>query len=49
MQKDGRRFCDRCGKPIPSMSKLAVKTDDGKDLCLACQIQDAQVNKGLRH
>ena len=30
------------------MSKLASR-QDGKDLCLACQIRLAQIEKGLRH
>jgi|GEM_PF-5903939 len=30
------------------MSKLATR-QDGKDLCLACQIRLAQMEKGLRH
>ena len=48
MQKDGERICDGCGQKIPRMSKLALQ-QDGKDLCLQCQIRDAQINKGLRH
>ena len=43
MEKDGQRVCDYCGKPIPSMAKLAVKSQEGKDMC------DAQTTKGLRH
>jgi hypothetical protein len=31
------------------MSKLAARSEDGKDLCLACQIRLAQIEKGLRH
>jgi len=33
------------------MSKLATRQEgpDGKDLCLACQIRLAQVEKRLRH
>ena len=33
------------------MSKLAVRLEgkEGKDLCLACQIRLAQIEKGLRH
>jgi len=49
MEKDGQRFCDDCGKPIPLQAKLAEKTAEGKDRCLACQIRDAQITKGLRH
>ena len=49
MEKDGLRLCDHCGKPIPSQAKLAVKDSNGKDMCLACQIRDAQIDKGLRH
>jgi RNA polymerase-binding transcription factor DksA len=49
MEKDGQRYCDHCGQPIPKMSKLATTQQDGKDLCLACQIRHAQVTKGLRH
>jgi hypothetical protein len=30
------------------MSKLATRHGD-KDLCLACQIRLAQIEKGLRH
>jgi hypothetical protein len=48
MEKDGERICDGCGQKIPHMSKLALQ-QDGKDLCLQCQIRDAQINKGLRH
>ncbi len=48
MEKDGVRVCDGCGLRIPSMSKLAVK-EGGRDLCLQCQIKDAQINKGLKH
>lgn len=48
MEKDGKRLCDSCGQTIPSMSKLAVR-DRGRELCLACQIREAQVAKGLRH
>ena len=48
MEKDGKRICDSCGQPIPSMSKLATK-ENGKDLCLACQIREAQIHRGLRH
>jgi hypothetical protein len=47
MEKDGVRVCDRCGQRIPSMSKLAQKSSDGRDLCLACQIQEAEIRKGL--
>jgi len=33
------------------MSKLATRQDgpEGRDLCLACQIRLAQIEKGLRH
>jgi hypothetical protein len=30
------------------MAKLATQ-EDGKDLCLQCQIRQAQITKGLRH
>ena len=46
--KDGQRICGGCGQPIPSMSKLAIQ-QDGKALCLQCQIRAAQLIKGLRH
>jgi len=52
MEKDGQRICDRCGLKIPSMSKLATRSGvdgAGRDLCLACQIREAQEEKGLRH
>jgi hypothetical protein len=48
MEKDGERTCDGCGQPIPKMSKLALKSGDGKDLCLACQIRESERRKGLR-
>jgi predicted CXXCH cytochrome family protein len=48
MNQDGVRTCDSCGQPIPSMSKLATR-EAGRDLCLACQIREAQTHKGLRH
>ena len=48
MEKDGHRFCDSCGQKIPQMSKLASR-EGGRDLCLACQIREAQIEKGLRH
>jgi len=48
MEKDGQRICDKCGQKIPSMSKLATR-ENGRDLCLACQIREAQDEKGLRH
>jgi formylmethanofuran dehydrogenase subunit E len=48
MEKDGERYCDRCGQIIPKMSKLAVH-ENGKDFCLACNIKRAQDEKGLRH
>jgi hypothetical protein len=47
MKKDGQRYCDLCGQPIPKMSKLALQ-QDGKDVCLACQIREAERRKGLR-
>lgn len=47
MEKDGQRICDSCGQTIPKMSKLALQ-QDGKDLCLACQIREAERKKGLR-
>jgi len=48
MERDGIRTCDSCGQRIPPMSKLASRQGD-KDLCLACQIRLAQIEKGLRH
>ena len=48
MEKDGIRTCDSCGQKIPAMAKLVSK-ENGKDLCLACQIRIAQIEKGLRH
>lgn len=47
MEKNGERFCDSCGQKIPSMSKLAAR-EDGRDLCLACQIRESEEKKGLR-
>jgi RNA polymerase-binding transcription factor DksA len=51
MEQDGILTCDSCGQRIPPMSKLAARREspDGKDLCLACQIRLAQIEKGLRH
>jgi hypothetical protein len=49
MEQDGQRICDGCGQVIPSMSKLLEQRQDGRDLCLACQIREAQITKGLRH
>jgi RNA polymerase-binding transcription factor DksA len=49
MEKDGIRTCDACGQTIPPGAKLASKTADGRDLCLSCQIREAQIEKGLRH
>jgi hypothetical protein len=48
MEKDGERHCDSCGQKIPKMAKLATR-EEGRDLCLACQIREAQIVKGLRH
>ncbi len=48
MERDGQKFCDSCGQKIPNMAKLAVR-ENGRDLCLACQIREAQIVKGLRH
>ena len=48
MERDGDRYCDSCGQVIPKMSRLASH-EDGQDLCLACKIRKAQVEKGLRH
>jgi len=48
-QTDTLRKCDGCGRIIPKTAKLAVKEPDGRDLCLACQIREAQIVKGLRH
>jgi hypothetical protein len=47
MEKDGERYCDGCGQPIPKMSKLATR-EEGLDLCLACQIRESERKKGLR-
>jgi hypothetical protein len=47
MEQDGVRTCDGCGQRIPSMSKLATKSSDGRDLCLACQIRESEIKKGL--
>jgi RNA polymerase-binding transcription factor DksA len=47
MERDGQRYCDVCGQPIPKMSKLALQKD-GRHVCLACQIREAEKNKGLR-
>ena len=47
MEKDGERICDLCGQTIPKMSKLALK-QDGKDLCLACQIRESERQKRQR-
>jgi predicted RNA-binding Zn-ribbon protein involved in translation (DUF1610 family) len=51
MERDAIRTCDSCGQRIPPMAKLATRQEgqDGKDLCLACQIRLAQIEKGLRH
>lgn len=46
-EKDGVRICDGCGQRIPPMSKLAAKSEDGRDLCLACQIRESEIKKGL--
>jgi len=45
------RFCDGCGLKIPSTAKLASlqRSEGGRDLCLSCQIRDAQITKGLKH
>lgn len=48
MVKDGVKTCDGCGQVIPMMSKLATN-ENGRDLCLSCQIREAQIHKGLRH
>lgn len=48
MERDGARVCDNCGRPIPKKAMLATN-ENGKDQCLACQIRDAQITKGLRH
>jgi hypothetical protein len=47
MEKGGVKTCDGCGQIIPSMSKLAKKSPDGRDLCLACQIRESEIQKGL--
>ena len=49
MEKDGERFCDSCGQFIAKTAKLATKDAEGRDLCLACSIRQAQIDKGLRH
>ncbi len=53
MEDDGERRCDSCGQVIPKMSKLATREagseGKAKDLSLACQIRQAQVENGLRH
>jgi hypothetical protein len=46
MEKDGVRICDGCGQRIPTMSKLVAKSN-GRDLCLACQIRESEIRKGL--
>ena len=43
-----KRTCAGCGQPIPSMSKLTTN-EGGRPLCLACQIRESQIKKGLRH
>jgi hypothetical protein len=48
MERDGQRYCDSCGQKIPKMAKLAAK-EDGRDVCLACQIREAQVARGPHH
>ena len=43
MIRDQQRFCDGCGKPIPSSAKLASPREDRQtDLCLQCRIRSAQ-------
>ena len=49
MEKDGERFCDSCGQIIGKTAKLAAKDPNGRDLCLACSIRQAQIDKGLKH
>jgi hypothetical protein len=49
MEKDGERFCDSCGQVIRKTAKLATKDANGRDLCLACSIRQAQIDKGLKH
>ncbi len=46
MEKDGERVCDSCGQKIPKMSKLVAR-EAGRDLCMACQIRESEVKKGL--
>jgi hypothetical protein len=41
MTRDGKRFCDHCGQPIPSTSKLSEQQGES-DLCLQCRIRAAQ-------
>jgi len=48
MERDGQRTCDACGQIIPKAAKLATKSPDGRDLCLACRIREAEIAKGLR-
>jgi hypothetical protein len=47
MERESERICDGCGQKIPPGAKLAAKGPDGRDLCLACQIREAQAAKGL--
>lgn len=47
MEKDGVRTCDACGQRIPPFSKLATKSADGRELCLACRIRESEIKKGL--
>ncbi len=41
-----KRTCAGCGQPIPSMSKLMTQ-QGGRTLCLACQIRESEIRKGL--
>ena len=45
MERDGVKYCDACGQKIPKMAKLAAR-EGGRDLCLACQIREAEIAKG---
>jgi CRISPR/Cas system-associated protein Cas10 (large subunit of type III CRISPR-Cas system) len=45
LEKDGERYCDRCGQKIPTTSKLFSRNESG-DLCLRCRIEQAEKAKG---
>jgi hypothetical protein len=49
MEKDGERYCDRCGQKIPKMAKLATREggpEGSKDKCLGCLIRESEIAKG---